>query len=320
MGIFGGMRRSADVPSLLMGDPGVSVGLALVHSMNPWQGDPYRAAMGKAREISKKPLLVVTPGGMPEAERQTYLTRGIDVFTDTDILLEGIGALMTPAPEPMADVVRVAAPPLPSRPLTEPESLRLLAGYGVRTVPTVECGSADEAVTAADRLGYPVVLKGVADGVAHKSELGLVHVGLRDAEAVARAYAAVGCPRVILQAMIGGELEAIAGVTRADGVGLVLIAGLGGIFAEALHDVSTFPLPVSRGFIEAGLAKGSLGRVLASPRWKHPDAAAAFVDLLMGLQDAALSLGDALQAIDINPVILGAAGAVAVDALVVPSA
>ena len=100
----------------------------------------------------------------------------------------------------------------------------------------------------------------------------------------------------------------------------MLIAGLGGIFAEALHDVATFPLPVSRGFVEAGLAKGSLGRVLASPRWKHPGASAAFVDLLMGLQDAALSLGDALHAIDVNPVILGAAGAVAVDALVVPSA
>jgi acyl-CoA synthetase (NDP forming) len=319
MGIFGGMRRSADVPSLLMGDAGVSVGLALVHSMNPWQGDPYRAAMGKAREISKKPLLVVTPGGMPEAERQTYLARGIDVFTDTDILLEGIGALMTGAPEPMPDGIRVAAAPLPGRQLTEPESLRLLAAYGVRTVPTVECESVEAAVAAAERLGYPVVLKGVADGVAHKSDLGLVHVGLRDADSVVRAYAAVGCPQVILQAVIGGELEAIAGVTRADGVGLVLIAGLGGIFAEALHDVATFPLPVSRGFVEAGLAKGSLGRVLASPRWKHPGAGAAFVDLLMRLQDAALSLGDAVQAIDINPVILGAAGAVAVDALVVPS-
>jgi hypothetical protein len=60
--------------------------------------------------------------------------------------------------------------------------------------------------------------------------------------------------------------------------------------------------------------------VLASPRWKHADAGTAFVDLLMRLQDAALSLGDAVHAIDINPVILGAAGAVAVDALVVPSA
>jgi acetate---CoA ligase (ADP-forming) len=319
MGIFGGMRRSADVPSLLMGDAGVSVGLALVHSMNPWQGDPYRAAMGAAKERSGKPLLVVTPGGMPAAERQTYITRGIDVFTDTDILLEGIGALMTAPPEPMPDAVRVAAAPLPHRQLTEPESLRLLAAYSVRVVPTVECESAADAVAAATRLGFPVVLKGVADGVAHKSDLGLVHVGLRDADAVAGAYAAVGCPRVILQAMIGGDLEAIAGVTRADGVGLVLIAGLGGIFAEALHDVATFPLPVSRSFIEARLAKGSLDRVLASHRWKHPGASAAFVDLLMSLQEAALSLGDALQAIDVNPVILGSAGAIAVDALVIPS-
>ena len=88
----------------------------------------------------------------------------------------------------------VAAAPLPGRQLTEPESLRLLAGYGVRTVPTVECDSVDAAVAAAERLGYPVVLKGVADGLAHKSDLGLVHVGLRDADSVVRAYAAVGCP------------------------------------------------------------------------------------------------------------------------------
>ncbi len=319
MGIFGGMRRSANVPSLLMGDAGVSVGLALVHSMNPWQGDPYRTAMAKARESSKKPLLVVTPGGMPEAERQTYLAHGIDVFTETDILLEGIGALMTAPPQPIPEAAYKPAPALPARQLTEPESLRLLAGYGVRTVPTLACSAAADAVAAATRVGYPVVLKGVRHGVAHKSDLGLVHVGLRDPEAVARAYAATGCREVILQAMIGGVLEAIAGVTRADGVGLVLIAGLGGIFAEALHDVTTFPLPIDRGSIEAGLATGSLGRVLASSRWKHPAAATAFVDLLMSLQDAALSLGDRLRAIDINPVILGQAGAIAVDALVVPS-
>ena len=319
MGIFGGMRRSAEVPSLLMGDPGVSVGLALVHSMNPWQGDPYKAAMGEARARSGKPLLVVTPGGMPDAERQTYRDRGIDVFTETDILLEGIGALMTPPPEPIPEAAPAPAPALPDRQLTEPESLRLLSNYGVPTVPTVECRSAADAVAAAERLGYPIVLKGVADGVAHKSDLGLVHVGLRDPDAVAQAYTAVGCPNVIVQAMIAGSLEAIAGVTRADGVGLVLIAGLGGIFAEALHDVATFPLPTSRATIETGLAKGSLGRILASPRWKHPGAFAAFVDLLISLQAAALSLGDKLQAIDINPVILGEAGAIAVDALVIPA-
>jgi acyl-CoA synthetase (NDP forming) len=318
MGIFGGMRRSADVPSLLMSDPGVSVGLALVHSMNPWQGDPYRAAMGVAREVSNKPLLVVTPGGMPEAERQTYAAQAIDVFTETDILLEAIGALLTGPPEPLPETVPVAAAALPDRPLTEPESLRLLAEYGVRTVPAPECATATDAIAAASRIGYPVVLKGVAEGIAHKSDLGLVHVGLHDADAVSRAFAAVGCPRVVVQPMISGDLEAIAGVTHADGVGLILIAGLGGIFAEALHDVAIFPLPASRAFIEAGLEIGSLGRVLASPRWKHPGAHRGFLDLLMSLQQAALSLSDSIQAIDINPVILGEAGAIAVDALVVP--
>jgi hypothetical protein len=66
------------------------------------------------------------------------------------------------------------------------------------------------------------------------------------------------------------------------------------------------------------LAQSSLGRVLASPRWRHPDAARAFVELLLALQSAAVALGDRLEALDINPVMLGAAGAVAVDALAVP--
>lgn len=322
LGIFGGMRRSADVPTLLMRDPGVSVGLGLVHSMNPWQGDPYRAAMAAAREASGKPLLLVTPGGLPAAERETYRASGIDVFTDTDILLEGIRALLAPPPDALAEAEAEAPPQaeLAARQPTEPESLRLLAGFGVNTVPTLECDSAADAVAAATRLGYPVVLKGVARGVAHKSDLGLVHVGLLTPDAVAQAFAAVKCPRVVVQPMIRGEVEAIAGVTRAPGVGLVLVAGLGGVFAEALGDVTTFAAPCSRAAIEARLAGGSLGRVLGSPRWRHKDAAGAMVDLLLGLQSAALALGEAVAAIDVNPVILGAAGAVAVDALVVPAA
>jgi hypothetical protein len=332
--------------------------------------------MGAAREASGVPLLLVTPGGLPEAEQKTYRDLGIDLFTDTDILLEGIGALLAPGPDEEAaslikafadsgfatvtakpgdpstatakrgDSSTVAAKPgspstvmaglvpaihdfasavatvpaLPGRPLTEPESLRLLAGFGVKTVETVECASATDAVAAANRLGYPIVLKGVAEGVTHKSDFGLVHVALRDADAVARAYEATGCARVIVQPMIHGDLEAIAGISRSEGVGLVLIAGLGGIFAEALRDTVTLPIPSSQPAVERALARSSLGRILAGPRWKHPDSAAALTSLLMSLQDAALALGDRVQAIDVNPVILGADGAVAVDALVVPTA
>jgi acyl-CoA synthetase (NDP forming) len=317
LGIFGGMKRSGEVPTLLMTDPDVSVVLALVHSMNPWQGDPYRAAMGIAREKSGKPLLLVSPGGLPEAEQATYNAKGIDVFTEMDILLEGIGALMTPGPDNVA-MPNTSTTTLPNRALTEPESLRLLAEHGVPTVPMAECLSPDEAVEAANRLHYPVVLKGVAEGIAHKSDYGLVHVGLPDADAVRAAWDAVNCPSVVIQSMIKGDLEAIAGVTDSEGVGLILIAGLGGIFAEALHDVVTVPIPSSRAAIETTVAAGSLGRVLQSPRWKHKDSLTQFIDLLMALQAAALACGDRLQAIDVNPVILGAQGAIAVDALVVP--
>ncbi|MGE0419015.1 MAG: acetate--CoA ligase family protein, partial [Acetobacteraceae bacterium] len=319
MGIFGGMRRAGEVPSLLMADPDVSVTVGLMHSMNPWQGDPYRAALSRARESSGKPFLIVSPGGMPAEERASYEALGMDVFTEMDVLLEGVGAMLTPLPDPATAIASPSPRPLPTRPLTEPESLALLAEFGVPTVTTRECTTLDQALAAAGDLGYPVVLKGVAEGVAHKTELGLVRVNLTDDAALAAAHAGMGCARVIVQPMVSGGLEAIAGVTRADGVGLVLMAGLGGIFAEALRDVVMWPIPTPRSAIEARLADTTLGRILASPRWRHPQATRQFVDLLSALHNAALACGDGLRAIDINPVVLGADGAVAVDALVVPS-
>src|SRR3984957_2472315 len=202
LGIFGGMRRSGEVPLLLMNDPEVSVVLGLLHSMNPWQGDPYRAALAHAREASGRPLLIVSPGGLPPAERATYETMGMDVFTETDVVLEGIGAMLTAPPSPVPPVNPMPAPALPARQLSEPESLALLRSFGVLTVPTVQCDSVTKAQQAAERSGYPVVLKGVQHGVAHKSDLGLVHVGLRDAAALADAFAAAGCANVVIQPMI----------------------------------------------------------------------------------------------------------------------
>ena len=350
LGIFGGMRRAASVPALLAGDANVGVALALVHSMNPWQGDPIRAALAEARETSGKPLLIVAPGGMPEPERAFYETRGMEVFGETDVVLEGIGALLAPGPdlEPSSwpDVTRRSIPNdrapadsvppgspgadgrvkpghdgrLPSRPLTEPESLRLLRDCGVPVAETIECASFDAARDAANNVGWPIVLKGVAAGVAHKTELGLVHTNLREATALRVAYNALPTQRVIVQPMVPAALEAIAGISRSPGVGLVLLCGLGGIYAEALRDVCLWPVPVSRNAIADKLARSALGRVLTNARWPYPDAMPRLIDLLLALQDVAVARGDWLEAVDINPVMLGACGAVAVDALVVPRA
>ena len=318
LGIFGGMRRAGEVPSLLAGDAGVAAALALVHSMNPWQGDPIRAALANARETSGKPLLIVAPGGMPDTERAWYETRDMPVFSETDIVLEAIGAMLTPLPVAMPEGSAVSTPSLPQRTLTEPESLNLLRAFAVPVVNTVECSTIDAVLSAAEQAGWPVVLKGVAEGVAHKSDIGLVRTDLRDAAALRAAYATLGTARAIVQPMVPASLEAIAGISRSPGVGLVLLCGLGGIYAEALRDACLWPVPVSREAIADKLAHSSLGRVLASPRWQHPDAARAFIELLLALQNLAVALGDRLEAVDINPVMLGALGAVAVDALVVP--
>jgi acyl-CoA synthetase (NDP forming) len=325
LGIFGGMRRSGEVPALLMGDPGVSVVLALLHSMNPWQGDPYRAAMDRARDITGRPVLIVSPGGLPDAERATYETMGMDVFTEMDIVLEGIGAMLTAPPSPMPSFVVPVIAELPSRQLSELESLALLEKFGVPVPMTIPCApltsvpSSLLAAAESTSVGFPVVVKKVVEGVAHKSDLDLVRTGLMNEEEVGRAVEEMGGGLVLVQAMIKGDLEAIAGVTRADGVGLVLLAGIGGIYAEAFKDVTMWPIPIDRAAIERTLPATTLGRVLTSPRWKHPGALEAFVDVLMSLQNAALSLGDRLHAIDVNPVILGAHGAIAVDALVIPA-
>jgi acyl-CoA synthetase (NDP forming) len=320
LGIFGGLKNARDVPTALMTDPGVGVALALVHSLNPWQGDPIRAGLFAGKEVSGKPLLIVSPGGMPADERALYETRGVDVFTETDIVLEGIGALLTPSPTPVSEPRPTAAPALPRRQLTEPESLRLLRGFGVPAVATRECRNLDDTIKAANETGYPIVLKGIVEGVAHKSDLGLVHAGLPGRDALESAYQRLNTTRVIVQPMIAGDLEVIAGVSRSPGVGLVLLAGLGGIYAEALRETVLWPLPAAPEAITAKLGNSAIGRVLTSPRWHHPNAMAAFTELLLHLQAAAQALSDQLEAIDINPVLLGAHGAIAVDALIVPRA
>jgi acetate---CoA ligase (ADP-forming) len=318
LGIFGGMRRAAQVPSLLADDRDVGAMLALVHSMNPWQGDPIRAALAKARERSGKPLLIVAPGGMPATERAWYESRGMDVFAETDIVLESMRAMLTPPPVPLPQLDSASAPDLPRRALTEPESLSLLSMFSVPVVTTVECATLEEARSAAAKVGWPVVLKGVIDGVWHKSDLGLVRTNLHDDAALRSAFNAIRAVRCLVQPMVATGFEAIAGVARSPGVGLVLLAGLGGIYTEALRQSCVWPIPIGREAIKQDLENSGLGRVLCSARWPYRGAIGAFVELVYALQRAAITLGDQLEAIDINPVILGEHGAIAVDALVVP--
>ena len=262
---------------------------------------------------------MIAPAGLDDAAREDYARAGLMVFTDTPCALAAIGAYLQPPPQPFASATLKAFPDVAgSGALGEAASLALLSGMGIAVVEAVPCTNANDAVSAASTIGYPVVLKGVVEGVAHKSDLGLVHLNLGDETAVRAAYTALG-GSVLVQPMLTSKLEIIVGITCHRDTGPMLIAGLGGIYAEAIDDVEIWVLPAGRELIEQKLRASTVGRILASPRWQGPDVLPDLIDNLLALQNLALAAGDRLQAVDVNPLLVSDRGLIAVDALIVLS-
>jgi hypothetical protein len=187
-------------------------------------------------------------------------------------------------------------------------------------VDTEPVATADEAESVAVRLGLPVVIKGMRDDVHHKSELGLVAVGLTSVQQVRDTFAdmaeRVGRDgAVVVQPMARAGLELIIGVHRDPTFGPVMLVGLGGTLVEVLEDRRLAVPPVSRagavdllrGLRAAPLFDGFRG----SPRVDLPAAARVIAQL----SELACDLGDVVASVDLNPVIVGPEGdgAVVVD-------
>ncbi len=210
---------------------------------------------------------------------------------------------------------------LPSGALGDCEAGALLADYGIALIESVEVASGGAPAAAAGRLGFPVALKGVVPGVHHKTEHDLVRLGLADAAAVADAARELaartpGLSGYVLQPMAGG-VEFIVGVKSDPAIGPAVLLGFGGVLAEAMarRAVELAPLDarVADAMIDAVDARG----VLAGYRTGRSLARSALRDLLVALGRLAWEQRARLAEIDLNPVIVDAARAVAVDALVV---
>ena len=210
--------------------------------------------------------------------------------------------------------------------LPERESLTRLEAAGLPVVRVATAGTADEAVARAGEIGYPIVLKVDADGLAHKSDIGAVRVGLNDAPEVRSAATellALPLPvgsirRGLLVAPLVDGRELILGARRDPSFGPLVVVGLGGILAEAIDDVAIRLAPVSA--TEAGAMLDSLrGRRLLEPIRGQPGIdRAAVVDAIVRLSTAMVDDANLLE-VDLNPLISGPNGTVAVDALVVES-
>ena len=206
--------------------------------------------------------------------------------------------------------------------LDEAAAKELLAGFGVPVVAERRAATADAAVAAAGEIGYPAVLKGLGRRLTHKTERGLVRVGLIDAAAVEAAARAVSASAgsdlegFLVQPQVTGTREFVAGLFRDPQFGPVVMFGLGGVLTEALADVVFRVAPLERPDAE-DMLDALRGASLLDPfRGEAAADREALIHTLLGLSRLALERPDVAE-VDINPLIAGPDGGVtAVDALV----
>ena len=196
----------------------------------------------------------------------------------------------------------------------------LLRDYGVPVARTCAAASLAGVLAAADEVGYPVVLKTDEPGVAHKSDVGGVLPGLADAQALADGYrdlaGRLGSRVVVCETAARGT-EILLGVVRDPALGPLVVVGAGGVLAELLADRVVALPPVDRQGALRMLRRLRAFALLTGMRGQPPADLGSVADAITGVSAIASELGGSFTVLDINPLICGPAGAVAVDALVI---
>lgn len=284
-------------------------------------------------QAASKPVVVVAWQDNVASE---FRARGLPVYADEIQAMDALSALfrlrrlrerdgVIPAPQDA-----VAADPTPDAAggfLSEAASLALLADNGLAVIEHAVCRTADEAVAAWRHIGAPVALKACSAQLPHKSEHGLVALGLNDEAALRAAFShqaqTLGKLDVrdgawLVARMQRGLHECALGARVDPVLGPVVMIGSGGKYVEALRDVAVLMPPFDAAQVIEKLRGLRIGALLQGVRGDPPADVEALARQAVALGDYALAAGPRLASIDINPVMVGAVGqgAVAVDALV----
>ena len=212
--------------------------------------------------------------------------------------------------------------------LTEYEAKKVLASFGIPVSREEMASSADEAVAAARRIGFPVALKIQSPDIPHKTEANGIRLNLQTERDVREAYEAIlqsagtHAPRavitgVLVQEMLKDGVEVIVGVVQDPVFGPCVMFGLGGVFVEALQDVSFRVAPLTAGDAEEMVQEIKAFRVLQGVRGKSASDVKALIDIILKVSQLAVGLADEIAELDINPLILFPHGACVADAMIV---
>jgi acyl-CoA synthetase (NDP forming) len=324
-------RQLTESLAALADDPAVAAVALAVDLLTEFDGDrSYPLAVNAAALRTGKPLAVLANiAAAVDPEAAAWLRQaGIPVLESARNGLLALRHLLDHAARPpRADPpptdaarrdhwARVLAQGGPDGPVL----LDLLRAYGIAAARACPAGSADGALAAAAEIGYPVVLKTGQPGIAHKSDAGGVVLGIRDPAGLAAAYAGLAGrlgPRVLVCETAGPGTELALGITRDPGLGPLVVLGAGGLLVEFLADRAVALPPVDAAQALRMLGRLRVAGLLAGVRGRPAADTRAVAGAVVAVSAIASELGDHLEALDINPLICGPDGAVAVDVLAV---
>jgi acetate---CoA ligase (ADP-forming) len=301
--------------------------------------DVYPAIALQTAATTTKPFAVLCNlRSAIDQDKARYLRdAGIPILEGTETAVRAIGHLLarrdfrirrlTESPPPLVDASRSEhwRARVSSGPLGEAEAMELLAAYGVSTVRCVEVGDLESALTAAEAIGWPVVLKTAAPGIAHKTDRDGVRLDVANEGALRYAYRGIASrlgPRMTVAAMIPNTdnvVEMHLGVVVDPQFGPLVVVAAGGVLVEVLDDRRVVVPPISIGRARAVLDQLRVARLFDGTRGRPPVDRVAVAIALSALSQLAVELGDVLEAVDVNPLIAGQHGCLAADALVIPS-
>ena len=206
--------------------------------------------------------------------------------------------------------------------LSEYESKRLLTDYGIPVTREALVGNSESLMEAIKKIGFPVVLKGCSPDIAHKTENGLIHVDIRNEDEALAAFKAIiagmnGAENsVLVQEMIRGKRELVAGLTRDPQFGPCVMFGLGGIFTEILKDISFRVAPLGKYDAQEMMQEIRGHKILGAVRGMEAVDLEMMADILIAIGKIGME-NEKIREIDINPLIISGRKPVAVDALIV---
>ncbi|TVL93716.1 acetate--CoA ligase family protein [Streptomyces sp. SAJ15] len=337
--------RGRKIIDAILADPAVGVLICPITGPFPPMSDRLAQDLADAAEQTDKLVCVVwgSPVGTEDAYRTTLLgSSRLATFRTVSNCLTAVRAYLdhhrfTAAyRSPFEEVPRALSPSArkarallrPGQQLSEHAAKQLLRAYGIRVPREQLVTSAAAAVRAAGLVGYPVVLKASAPHLAHKTELGLVKIGLTSASQVRDGYRElldiaryeeIQLDGVLVCQMVRQGVEMMLGVTHDDLFGPTVTTGLGGVLVEVLDDAAVRVPPFGEDQARAMLGELRGHRLLDGVRGAPPADVDALVETILRVQRMALELGDDVVELDINPLMVleRGQGAVALDALVI---